>query len=546
MSSKVSHYLQEHLSGEVLSTDEVRRYFSTDASVFGLSPALVIYPRNESDIRKTARFTWQLAERGRVISITPRGLGSDQGGAAIGDGIIMVFPAHMNRILELDSRTGLVAVEPGVHYGKLQQTLHTHGRFLPPFPSSLEFSTVGGAVANNAAGEKSLKYGVTKDFVRELRVVLANGEVIETKRISKRELNKKMGLATFEGEVYRALDTLIEENKELLNVTLPQVSKNVAGYNIWNVKQKDGSFDLTPLLVGSQGTLGIVSEIVLSTEPHNPSTTLIAAFVDDLRVAEEIIIELRKFSHMPSAIEMIDENVLKFVDVQNPNQLKGIIEKPFKKIVLLIEFDDMNSRVQKRFVKKTEKLLKHYEVQYKTEQESDQQTKLWKLRQSASSILTHSQGNVKPLPIVEDGVVPIEQFQAYLDSVYALFAKYNMQVAVWGHAGDANFRVQPFLDLSQVGDRQKVFRFMDEYYNLVLSLGGSTTAQHNDGRLRGPYLPQVYGKDLYVVLQKIKNIFDPYNTMNRGVKIDVSLDDIKPLLRSEYTASSIYDHLPHG
>src|SRR3989344_189336 len=299
MSYKAAHYLQEHLTGEVLTSVDARRYFSTDGSVFSLMPSLVVYPQNENDVRKTARFTWQLAERGRVIPITARGSGTDQGGAAIGSGIVMVFPAHMNRIVDLDSKNNTLIVEPGINYGKVQQTLQTHGRFLPPFPASTQYSTIGGAVANNTGGEKSVKYGVTKDYVNELRVVLANGEVIEAKRFSKRELSKKMGLTTYEGEIYRALDTLIEENEELLKGLRPNVTKNTAGYNIWDVKQKDGSFDLTPLFVGSQGTLGIITEISFKTAAHSSGSTVIAAFCDDLRIAEDIIQELRKLPEKP-------------------------------------------------------------------------------------------------------------------------------------------------------------------------------------------------------------------------------------------------------
>src|SRR5688572_4996216 len=134
--NKVAHYLQEHLIGEVMTSGDARNYFSTDASIFTLPPAIILYPRNENDVRKTARFTWQLAERGRVIPMTARGAGTDQSGAAIGSGIILAFPAHMNRILEFDNKSGDVTIEPGINYGKLQQALHTHNRFLPPFPAS--------------------------------------------------------------------------------------------------------------------------------------------------------------------------------------------------------------------------------------------------------------------------------------------------------------------------------------------------------------------------------------------------------------------------
>jgi FAD/FMN-containing dehydrogenase len=544
--NKVAHYLQEHLIGEVMTGNDARRYFSTDASIFSVVPSLIVYPRGENDIRKTARFTWQLAERGRVIPMTARGGGTDQGGAAIGSGIILSFPAHMNRILEFDSKTGTVLVEPGINYGKLQQTLHTHNRFLPPFPASLEYCTVGGAVANNASGEKTFKYGSTRDFVKKLRVVLANGEVIETKRLSKRELNKKLGLATFEGEIYRALDALIEENKNILKNMQPNVTKNSAGYAIDKVKAKDGSFDLTPLIVGSQGTLGIVTEITVDTEIHNPNTTLVAAMFDDMKVAEQVLAELRKLSELPSAMELVDGNLLSFVKENNPNLLRGVLDEPLPKLMLLVEFDNSSDRVQKRMAKKVAKILTKYQIAYRIETDPFKREDLWKVRHSAATITSYSSGGVRSIPIIEDGIVPVEKFSEYLEAVYELFKRAGLQAAVWGHAGDANVHMQPLLDLAQVGDRQKAFKLMDEYYKLVISLGGSTSGEHGDGRLRGPYLPVLYGEEIYTVFQKMKKIFDPYGTMNPGVKMDVSMNDIKSIMRPSYSLEHLYDHLPRS
>jgi FAD/FMN-containing dehydrogenase len=207
--SKIAHYLQEHLLGEVTDSLEVRRFFSTDASILQIMPSVIVYPANENDVRKTARFSWQLAERGKILPITARGGGSDTSGAAIGSGIIMVFTAHMNRILQLDPKKEFVTLEPGITFTALQQTLYTHGLFLPPYPASSAYATLGGSLANNAIGEKSVKYGDLAHYVEKLSVVLANGEVIETGPLNKRELNKKLGLATLEGNIYRGIDALI-------------------------------------------------------------------------------------------------------------------------------------------------------------------------------------------------------------------------------------------------------------------------------------------------------------------------------------------------
>lgn len=541
--SKVAHYLQEHVQGEVMTSSDARKYFATDGSVFTVTPSVVVYPRAESDVRKVARFTWQLAERGRVIPITARGSGTDQSGGALGSGIILAFPAHLNRIIEFDGKTGVATVEPGINYGKLQQTLLTHERFLPPFPSSIEYSTVGGAVANNASGEKSVKYGSTRDYVEGLRVVLANGEVIETGRLSKRELNKKLGLATLEGEIYRAVDNLIEENSELLGKTDPQVTKNSAGYDLADVKFRDGSFDLTPLFVGSQGTLGVITQIRLQTETHSPNTTLIVANFSDLQQATLAVEELRALPEKPSAIEMVDDNLLDMVSRINPNLLKGVISKPFPKVVLLIEFDE-SERQQKKLTKRTIKILEKLGAEFEVEQNPLKQDKLWRIRHASAAVIAHSEGGKKALPIIEDGIVPVEKFQEYVEAVYALFEKYKLKAALWGHAGDANLHMQPFLDLGQVGDRQVALKLIDEYHKLVISLGGSTSGEHNDGRLRAPYLEELYGAEVYALFQQLKQIFDPHGILNPGVKINVKLEDIKPLLRTSYSLDHLYGHMP--
>ncbi len=543
--SKIAHYLQEHLLGEVMTGTDARRYFSSDASIFALAPSLVVYPRNENDVRKTARFTWQLAERGRVIPITARGSGTDQAGAALGSGIMIVFPAHMNRIVELDPKNGVIVVEPGLNYGRLQQTLHTHERFLPPFPASYEYSTLGGAVGNNAGGEKSIKYGTTRGYVKSLRVVLANGEVIETSRLNKRELNRKLGLSTFEGEIYRAIDALIDENRDMIGKLELATTKNAAGYFLSDVKRQDGSFDLTPLFVGSQGTLGIITEITLETELYNPTKDLFLAEFDSIEKAEQAALALRDLPNLPSAIELVDSQLLELVDRINPNQLKGIVNKPFAKAVLLVEFDD-GDRQRKKMAKKAEKIFRDIATTYRHEVEPAAQDELWKVRHAAATIVAHSESRLKAIPLVDDGIVPPEKLAEFIRGVYKLFAANQLQVAVWGHAGDGNLHMQPFLDLSQVGDRQKAFRLLDEYSKLVISLGGSTTGEYGDGRLRGPYVQSVYGPEAYALFEKVKQTFDPYGTLNPGVKIGVTLNDIKPLISNDYSLSHLYDHMPRS
>ena len=538
--SKLAGYLQEHLEGEILTARKVREFFSTDGSVFELEPRLVVYPLNATDVRKTVRFSWQLAEKGKILPITARGKGTDQAGAALGDGIVMVFPAHMNKLIELQKEQ--VTVQPGENYAALQKVLKTHGRFLPPYPSSIDYSTIGGAVANNASGELTLKYGSTKAFVKGLQIVLANGEVIETGQLSKRDLDKKMGETTFEAEIYRQLDTLIMDNWDLIQNSVLDVSKNSAGYDLLSVKDAKGNFDLTPLMVGSQGTLGVVTEIDLRTEEYSPDNTLIAAYFDDLDKAGEAVTALRELG--PAALEFVDEFLLNLVYEHNPNQLSGLVEKPYPKFILLVEFDDLSESKRKKLTKKARKILDPLANEYQVTIDPKEQEALWKLRRSAAAVMWHTKGTAKAVPIIEDGIVPEHRFVEFIHKAYAMFKKFDLDVALWGHAGNGNIHMQPFLDLSKTSDRQTVFKIMDEYYGMIMEMGGSTCGEHNDGRLRAPYLKELYGDDMYDLFVKVKNIFDPYGILNPGVKINVTKKDLVPLLRKEYGMEHLSEHLP--
>lgn len=542
--NKVANYLQEHIDGEVLATADARRYFSTDGGVFQITPGLVVYPKNTQDMRKVMRFSWQMAEKGHRLPITARGRGSDQGGAAIGQGIIMVFPAHMNRLLELDPKKRLARIQPGMIFRAFQDAMHSHALFLPPYPSSIDFATLGGAIANNSAGEKTVKYGAMDRYVHNLEVVLANGEVIQTGRINKKEVERRKGMTTFEGEIYRQLDGLITDNWDTIqkHASSIKVSKNAAGYAIGKVKNKDSSMDLTPLFVGSQGTLGVVAEAILSLEPYAPSSVLFKVDLDSL---DQMEMAVRAFMQAgPSALEIVDKHLLDFVDKVSPNKLKGVIEPPYPPLILLAEFDEHKESDEVKKAKKMEKWLKQNQISYVATQDYDEQQKLWSIRHSAAAVIWHVDGTKKALPIIEDGVVPHDKFAEYIDGIYGMFKKYGLDAAIWGHAGDANLHMQPFLDLNVVGDRQKVFKIMDEYYSMVLKMGGSTSGEHNDGRLRAPFLPRVYGAEMYQIFQDVKKIFDPYNILNPGVKIDVQLKDLVPILRHEYSLAHLSDHLP--
>ncbi len=546
--SKLVQYLQEHITGEVIDTPDAREYFATDASIFRVPPALIVYPRSATDVRKVARFTWQLAERDRMMPITARGSGTDLSGAAIGQGVILVFPAHMHKVMSFDSGKGEVRVQPGINFDKLQQALHIHGRFLPPYPASINYSTIGGAVGNNAGGEKSVKYGSTRQYVDGLEVVLANGDIITTKRLDKRELRQKKELKTFEGEIYRTLDDLIDRNADVIASmaygpeTNRPITKNTAGYVLHTVKDKNGSFDLTPLIVGSQGTLGIVTEVTLATESYNPTPLRMGAVFDEVSKAAEAVQKILKLK--PSSLEMVDKYLLEYVAQQNKELLSKILTPPYAPITLLIEFDDPSVRKRKKYRKKVERALIDLASSLVVPETEQEQENLWKIRDAASVVWSANELANRAIPVVDDAVVAPSVWPALLEHIYAVSEQFGIRPAVWGHVGDGNLHFMPIMDLSTEASKQHLVKFMHEYYKGVIKLGGSTSAEHNDGRLRAMYTRAQYGDAAYEVMVKVKRLFDPHGTLNPGVKIGVSLNDVLPFIRSSYSLDHLYDHLP--
>lgn len=540
--SKVAAYLQEHILGEVTTNPAILEAMSTDASVLKISPEMVIYPRVTNDVRKVARFAWQLAEKGHVLPITVRGGGSDETGAAIGKGIVLSFPAHMSRVLELAGKQKLVRVQPGAGTLMLNSALGLEGLAIPALPMD-GYGTVGGAVAGDASSQLSGKYGTTGEWVHQLEVVLANGDILQTERLSKRELNRKKGLQTLEGEIYRGIDSLIEDNAQLIEEKLADGAAGKVGYaSIADVKNKDGSFDLTPLIAGSQGTLGIISEMIMKTEFTSTHMAAAVMAFPTGEAARDALDQLRALD--PARLDYFDGELFATAAAQGKTYdfAKEIADV---RAVIVAGFDDFSDRARARHLKKINKMFANSDVVVKTADGDDADELLAASEVTAFAVNPATRGASAP-PLFDGAYVPSERLEDFLAALWTLGEKYHVTLPVHGRALEDLYFTRPQLQLKKVSDKQKVFKLLEEYSNLVAHYGGNLIGDGGEGRVKARFAYAQLDNDVQELFKSIKAVFDPYGILNPGVKQTSELRQLASALRSDYDTAAFSRHVPYN
>ena len=530
--------LREVLAGDVSVSEDDLGYYSTDGGVFELSPTAIVFPKDTNDVSALVKTVDAIHQNGNDrISLTARGNGTDQGGGPINTGIIIDFMKYMNQILEIGD--DYVIVQPGCLYGRLQKELKLRGRYLPPYPASVEVCTIGGAVANNAAGEKTVKYGATRNYVEAIQVVLADGSVTWIHALSSAQMEQKKQLDSLEGEIYRQLESLINNNLDVVHNNHPHVTKESAGYALWKVLHDD-KFDLAQVVTGSQGTLCLITAIRLRTvvTPDPNKVSLMVSYYNSLESAGQAAQGLHDLE--PSALEIVDKNLINLVNTQKPELLVGLLPKgDVPAVVLLTEFDNQNDDERASKLVSAQEVINQHAYDSIVKHKPEEETQLWKLRRSAAAVMWTIPGTKKALPIIEDGTVPPHRLSEFITRAYAIFEKYDLEIAIWGHAGDADLHMQPFMDLSKQSDRRKLFAMTDEFYNMVHELGGTAAGEHNDSLMRAVYQPLMFGPEMSKLFNDVKHIFDPENMLNPHKKVGVDFNYVKKHLRHSYSIESL-------
>ena len=493
---------------------------ATDASVYQILPLGVVTPRSREDVVQVVNIC-----RRHGVSITARGGGTSQAGQAIGAGISLDFSRYMDRVLVLDAGGGKITVEPGIVLDELNELLKPHGLQLPLDLSTSNRATIGGMIANNSAGTRSVIYGKTLDFVESLEVVLSDGNTVHLGPLSDADLRARMAQENVEAAAYRTVQRLGRELEPEIRLRYPRILRRVGGYNLdefiphsWDDPGAPAAapFNLARILVGSEGTLGLTVAATLRLVPLPPDRALCSIQFDDLleaMTATPVILE-----HGPSAVELIDRFML--------DKTRGRVEfEPLRDFirgdpgaVLLVEFfgqtpGELRAKMDRLESDLAARGLGSY---LHRALEPAEQARIWELRRAALGLTMSQTGDPKAVSFVEDTAVAPERLRDYIENFRAILAKYETEAGFYAHASVGLLHIRPVVNMKSALGVQRFEAIAAEVADLVLEYGGALSGEHGDGLVRAPFQEKMFGPALYDAFCQVKAAFDPTNLLNPG------------------------------
>ncbi|MGB0911336.1 MAG: FAD-binding and (Fe-S)-binding domain-containing protein [Nitrospirales bacterium] len=499
-------------SHQVKSDVSTLKAYAVDASIYRLSPKVVVLPESEDDIDLILDYAVR-----HGIPVTARAAGTNLTGSAIGTGMILDV-SRMNRLLEVNASEKWARVQPGIVLAELNRQLMKVGLMFGPDPSSGEMCKLGGMLANNSSGPHTLRYGSVKDNVLALRVRLPEGGWLQAEAY---EMNGQPLSSIFsQHPTLQSLLNLVKAHEPLIRSKRPHVSKNSSGYNVFDLVDgvSQGVWDLPKLFVGSEGTLGIFSEATIQLVDRPQSTASALIHFRHLEEMGEAVPDL--LTLMPSALEVMDANTLNLIG----RDTYGIPHD--SAATLLIEFDqgedpgrsDRLLSLCRGYRLSTDPVLAF---------DGEKQKELWKARKALYPTLYRYDQRKKPINFVDDVVVSAERTAELIRYLEGFFGEQDIAVAVFGHIGDGNAHILPLLDLNDPKDFQGLVKAHRDVHQVVLEqFGGSICGEHGDGRIRAEMVRPMFGEELYQVFVEVKRLLDPTGVMNPGVKIsDVSFTE---------------------
>jgi FAD/FMN-containing dehydrogenase/Fe-S oxidoreductase len=509
------------VSGEVRFDRLSRALYSTDASVYQIVPLGVVLPRSTSDIEATL----QVCREFRV-PLTARGGGTSQAGQCIGPGVVLDCSKYLNEVLEVNAAERWAWVRPGCVLDELNQQVKPLGLHFAPDISTSNRATIGGMVANNSSGTHSVIHGKTGDHVLELKVLLSDGSAVHVRPLTGPELEAKCDQQDREGECYRVVRRLAAEHAEEIDRRYPKILRRVGGYDLTPFvpakpqAAKEAGFNLTPLLVGSEGTLAVTLAAKLRLiELPRAKAVLVIQFPDllDALAATPPILE-----HGPSAVEVIDRYILDSTRL-NPeaSRLRDFLRGD-PHAILIVELygdrpEDLPPRLDALEVDLRQRRLGDH---YHRATEASAQARIWKLRKAALGLSMAEKGDAKAISFVEDSAVAPQHLRDYIAEFLDLIARHGTRAGVYAHASVGCLHVRPVIDLKTAAGVEQFQGIAAAVAELVLKYGGALSGEHGDGLVRSPFQKKMYGLALYAAFREIKRTFDPLGLLNPGKIVD--------------------------
>jgi FAD/FMN-containing dehydrogenase/Fe-S oxidoreductase len=509
--------LSDDFTGELRFDRVSRALYSTDASVYQIVPLGVALPKTEADVVAVVK-----ACAHYHVPITARGGGTSQAGQSIGPGLILDASKHFNRVLEINAAERWARVQPGCVLDDLNRALAPHRLKFAPDISTANRATIGGMIANNSSGARSVLYGKTGDHILAVRVALSDGSVIECRPLDGPEVESKREQGDLEGACYRAVCRLATEHADEIERRYPKVLRRVGGYDLesFRARPRDASFSLAPIFIGSEGTLGVTLEATLRLVELPKSKAVLVAQFDDL--LEALAATPLILAHRPVAVEVVDRYVLDSTRLNaEASRLRDFLHGDPGAVLLIELYGEEPAELPPRL----DALENDLQAQFPSSHlmratEPTAQARIWKLREMALGLSMAEKGDAKAISFVEDSAVAPEHLRDYIAELLALIARHGTKAGVYAHASVGCLHVRPVIDLKTSEGVRRFEAIAEEVAALVLKYGGSLSGEHGDGLARSPFQERVYGPVLYQTFQELKRTFDPAGILNPGKIVD--------------------------
>ncbi len=517
--------LAPQLDGELYWDDQMRLLYATDASAYREIPLAVAYPKHEQDIVRLIQFANQ-----HQLSLIPRTAGTSLAGQVVGAGIIVDVSKYFTSILEINPEEHWVKVQPGVIRDELNMFLKPYGLYFGPETSTANRAMIGGMVGNNSCGSNSLIYGGAREHTLEIKALLSDGTPVEFKSISFEEFTEKCNLNSLEGKIYKDMRTMLSnyQNQQEIRSHFPKASikRRNTGYAVDMLLDTDPftagkePFNFCKLICGSEGTLAFVTEITLHVDPLNTNPTGLLC-VHFASLQDALAANLIALRHEPLVSELMDSYILERTK-DNLEQAKNrFFVDGDPAAILIVEYDGLDEASIRRKVQAVEQEMRANNLGYHFPLVlGSDKKRVWDLRKAGLGLLSNVPGDEKPVAVIEDTAVAVEDLPAYIADFNEILARYQLYAVHYAHAATGELHLRPIINLKTKEGNQLFRTIALEIAELVKKYKGSLSGEHGDGRLRGEFIPLMIGEHNYQLLKDIKRSWDPNGIFNPGKIVD--------------------------